>query len=202
MADDETATDRKPTGFGAMPGAEAMLASLASWTAAMPAAPAAGMLSDTAVAEALRQAKALIDRDPLLRSVDSMWNANPLREVIPVDWAEVARALRIVWLQSFSDPASMLASATALGANVFRATLDAWAEAGKRWLGDAATDGKPGLDKRFAAPEWQANPVFRTLKESYLLASDWLLRGARRAPGWIRPSGSGWNSTCGSSSMR
>ena len=31
-------------------------------------------------------------KDPLLRSADQMWNANPLREVIPVDWAEIAGA--------------------------------------------------------------------------------------------------------------
>ncbi|HZH45113.1 MAG TPA: class I poly(R)-hydroxyalkanoic acid synthase, partial [Roseococcus sp.] len=33
-------------------------------------------------------------------------------------------------------------------------------------------------DKRFAAPEWRLNPVYRMLKDSYLLASDWLLRHA------------------------
>ena len=31
-------------------------------------------------------------------------------------------------------------------------------------------------DKRFAAPEWHTNPVYRTLKEVYLLASDWLMK--------------------------
>ncbi|MDO9710972.1 PHA/PHB synthase family protein [Paracraurococcus lichenis] len=181
MADQNTGSG-PAAGFGAIPGAEAMLASLASWTAAMPTAPTA-MLSDAAVAETLRQAKALVDRDPLLKAVDSMWNANPLREVIPVDWAEVARALRIVWMQSLADPAATIASAAALGANVFRAALDAWAEAGQRWLGDGTPDGKPAADKRFAAPEWQANPVFRTLKEAYLLASEWLLKRGHEAPG-------------------
>ncbi|MBK1657336.1 PHA/PHB synthase family protein [Paracraurococcus ruber] len=169
----------------AMPGAEAMLASLASWTAAMPAvAPGATMMSDAAVAEMLRQAKALVDRDPLLKAVDSMWNANPLKDVIPVDWGEVARSLRIVWMQSLADPAATLASATQLGANVWRAALDAWGEAGKRWLGDGAAEAaKPAADKRFAAPEWHANPVFRTMKEAYLLASDWLLKQGHEAPG-------------------
>ena len=33
-------------------------------------------------------------------------------------------------------------------------------------------------DKRFAAPEWHTNPVYRTLKEVYLLASDWLMKQA------------------------
>jgi polyhydroxyalkanoate synthase len=183
MADQQHTGNGQPPGFAGLPGAEAMLASLASWTAAMPAAPAATAWSDATVAETLRQAKALIDRDPLLKAVDSMWNANPLRDVIPVDWAEVARALRIVWMQSLADPAATFASATTLGANVWRAALEAWSEAGKRWLGEAAGDGKPAADKRFAAPEWQANPVFRTLKEAYLLASDWLLQRGKSAHG-------------------
>ena len=57
-----------------------------------------------------------------------------------------------------------------------------WQEAGQRWLGlaDASrrTNGQSARspDKRFAAPEWHTNPAYRTLKEVYLLASDWLLK--------------------------
>jgi polyhydroxyalkanoate synthase len=36
-------------------------------------------------------------------------------------------------------------------------------------------------DKRFAAPEWQHNPSYQTLKELYLLASEWLLGLAAEA---------------------
>jgi len=39
-----------------------------------------------------------------LRVTDDALNANPLRQVIPVDWAEIARALRTVWLRAISDP--------------------------------------------------------------------------------------------------
>ena len=59
-----------------------------------------------------------------------------------------------------------------------------WQEAGQRWLGLAgAVAGRWAVvpaspDKRFAAPEWHTNPVYRTLKEVYLLASDWLLKQA------------------------
>ena len=38
--------------------------------------------------------------DSILRATDDALNANPLRQVIPVDWAEIARALRTVWLRS------------------------------------------------------------------------------------------------------
>jgi polyhydroxyalkanoate synthase len=60
---------------------------------------------------------------------------------------------------------------------------------GRRWLGAAApldggTAAAPPLgagDKRFAAPEWEANPAYRTLKHAYLLASDWLMAQSRGA---------------------
>lgn len=58
--------------------------------------------------------------------------------------------------------------------------LEPWNEAGWRWWDGASVveAGGParGGDKRFAAPESYANPVYRTLKEAYLLASDWLLK--------------------------
>jgi len=38
--------------------------------------------------------------DPLLKSIEQMWNANPLHEVIPLDWAGIAWALRTVWLRT------------------------------------------------------------------------------------------------------
>ena len=42
---------------------------------------------------------------------------------------------------------------------------------------DPAEAAKSG-DKRFAAPEWHSNALYHTLKEVYLLASDWLLKHA------------------------
>ena len=58
----------------------------------------------------VRQLQESLSQDPTLRSVDQMWNANPLREVVPVDWAEIARALRIVWLRSLQKPNTALAA--------------------------------------------------------------------------------------------
>ena len=45
-----------------------------------------------------------LSKDPTLRSIDQMWNATPSREVVPIDWAEIARALRLVWLRSLGKP--------------------------------------------------------------------------------------------------
>src|SRR5205823_3809688 len=114
------------------------------------------------------------------RSIDQMWNANPLRAIVPLDWAEISRALRTLWLHSLRKPEKALASVTELNLAFWRSAMDAWSEAGKRWWGIAGTEPSRGSvtapsDKRFAAPEWHNHPLYRTLKELYLLASDWLL---------------------------
>ena len=118
------------------------------------------------------------EHHPLLKSIEQLWNANPLHDVIPLDWAGIAWALRTVWLRSLSRPGVLPAFAE-LNTAVWRSALDIWNEAGRRWWGQAGFDpaeAAKGDDKRFAAPEWHGNPLYRTLKEVYLLASDWLLK--------------------------
>jgi hypothetical protein len=61
-----------------------------------------------------------------------MWNANPLHDIVPVDWAEVARALRTVWLRSLNRPSAAMA-AVELNANLMRSAVEAWNDAGQRW---------------------------------------------------------------------
>jgi len=150
-----------------------------------------------------RQLNEILARDPLLRSIDQMWNANPFREIVPVDWAEIARALRTVWVQSMARPADAIQAATDLNTRIWQSAIDSWNQAGQRWLGlaEPVAPGKGG-DKRFAAPEWHENPVYRTLKEMYLLASDWLLEHGKSAGDMDEPSASGSTSISSSSSTR
>jgi polyhydroxyalkanoate synthase len=205
-------------GNGGLPSPGAMLGIWTSWVQAMsgsagqgwadPAKPWWQMTGDHLLGGALAaggtgQLGETLAKDPFLRSVDRMWNANPLRDVVPVDWAEVARALRTVWLRSLARPGAAMPATAELNANLWRSALDAWNEAGRRWwegAGAAAPAGGGGGDKRFAAPEWHTNPAYRVLKEAYLLASDWLLnRARRRRTAWTRRSGSGSTSTSASS---
>ncbi|HEY8613977.1 MAG TPA: class I poly(R)-hydroxyalkanoic acid synthase [Roseomonas sp.] len=162
----------------AMSGAGQPWAGSGAWRQVPPADPASWPLADAGVGLGDQLA-----RDPVLRSIDRMWNANPLRDVVPVDWAEVVRALRTVWLRSLGRPADALTSAARLNVALWRSAMEAWNEAGKRWLGGTEPSA-PGsasrpADKRFAAPEWHSNPAYRTLKEAYLLASDWLLQQSK-----------------------
>jgi polyhydroxyalkanoate synthase subunit PhaC len=135
------------------------------------------------LAGAVKKLEEGLSKDPVLRSMDEMWNANPLREIVPIDWAEIARALRIVWLRSLRKPETAKAVLD-FNTDLWRSVFTLWHEAGQRWLGradTAPTQASASADKRFAAPEWHANPVYRTLKEVYLLASDWLLEQADSA---------------------
>jgi polyhydroxyalkanoate synthase len=119
-----------------------------------------------------------IAANPVLRGLDRMWNANPFRQVIPVDWAEVAWALRTIGLRSAQHPGRAFAAAAALQADLWRAAAEAWTDAARRlWLG-AEAEGKAPADKRFAAAAWHANPAYRMLRDAYLLASDWLMEHA------------------------
>jgi poly[(R)-3-hydroxyalkanoate] polymerase subunit PhaC len=175
-----------------VPGPDVMLSLWASWMDQMSASaraptdlgatwwevttnnPAANLISG-----GVDQLQASLSQDPTLRTVDQMWNANPLREVVPVDWAEIARALRIVWLRSLRKPGTALAVVD-FNQDLWRSALEVWHEAGQRWLGLAGASSGTGpassaADKRFAAPEWNTNPAYRTLQQVYLLASDWLL---------------------------
>ena len=61
-------------------------------------------------------------------------------------------------------------------ADLFNRYMSLWSAAARRATGDTvdpvATPAKG--DKRFNAPEWSENPVFDTIKQSYLLTSEWL----------------------------
>ncbi|MGA2639042.1 MAG: class I poly(R)-hydroxyalkanoic acid synthase, partial [Methylocella sp.] len=145
---------------------------------------AAWQMSPDQFADGLQKLGEMAAKDPILRSIlqasDGALNANPLRQVIPVDWAEIARALRTVWLRSVSRPERAMAAAADFNMRQGQAWIDTWNEAWRRWCGLARPEpaASGGADKRFAAPEWQGNPVYHTLKELYLIASDWLLRQA------------------------
>ncbi len=120
---------------------------------------------------------------PVLASIDKVWNANPMRDVIPIDWAGITAALRIVSMRSLANPARALSIAMNFNAEVLRTAVDVWSDTARRWWGvasgDGATPAATAADKRFAAPDWHDNPAFRMVKDLYLLASDALLQTAK-----------------------
>jgi polyhydroxyalkanoate synthase len=154
---------------------------LTNWWQTMPDS-AAGDL----IASGVQQLNDILVNDPILHAIDQMWNSNPLHDIVPIDWAEVARSLRTVWLHSLRQPGSFIESTADLNARLLTTATEIWNDAYRRWW-EGTGPGTPGgkapavSDKRFAAPEWHGNPVYRALKETYLLVSDWLLRQSEAA---------------------
>src|SRR6266403_3030428 len=74
--------------------------------------PKVAVIQNNMLAGGVKQFSQVLANDPLLRTMDQMWNANPFHEIVPVDWAKLARALRTVWLQSLGMPESLSSALT------------------------------------------------------------------------------------------
>jgi polyhydroxyalkanoate synthase len=131
----------------------------------------------------IRQLADAIGSYPPARIAEGALNSNPLHQVIPIDWAEVVRALRTLWLYQISRPENAAAKLVDFNLRAWQSALGIWSDAALRCLGLEPSPPQQGAaeDKRFAAPEWQHNPGYQTLKELYLLASEWLLGLAAEA---------------------
>src|SRR5215216_5597254 len=126
-----------------------------------------------------------IRNDPLLSTLEKLWDANPLQNVLPINWVEITRALQTLWARELSDPAGAAQRVAEYNRRFFETTMEVWSDAAARFWGlpreEKEEEGRP--DKRFSAPEWETNPYYQTLKESYLLASEYLLEEAEQTDG-------------------
>ena len=126
--------------------------------------------------------------DPMLATVDRMWRANPLQDVLPINWAEISRSLQTLWMREMSNPQRAMQVATEYNARLMAATMEAWTAAASQMWGLPVPEQKkqvePGKgDNRFSAGEWDENPYYQTLKQMYLLASEYLLKEAEETNG-------------------
>ncbi len=124
--------------------------------------------------------------DPLLSVMERLLrDANPLKDLIPIDWAEITRALQILWLREMSDPARAMHVAKEYNRRLLETTVDVWSDAAARFWGlppqQQTETGKS--DKRFVGPDWEANPYYLTLKQMYLLTSEYLVKEAQETSG-------------------
>ena len=124
--------------------------------------------------------------DPLLSALEKLWDANPVQNVLPINWVEIGKSLQTLWQRELSDPVNAMQRVADFNARVWGAAFENWQDAANRFWGVQAEkedeeEGRP--DKRFSAPEWSENPYYETLKESYLLASEYLLNEAEESDG-------------------
>ena len=70
-----------------------------------------------------------------------------------------------------ADPMALMSA----GAEAWAKGLEAWGKVLAGAVPVAGGEAKEAKDRRFAAPEWRENPIFDTIRKSYLQISDRLL---------------------------
>ncbi len=122
-------------------------------------------------------------KDPWMTLIDQLWQANPYSKLLPIDPAEVTHAFQQIWLDAMRNPAQAWANY----ADFVQSYTQMMTGAALKFWGQSK-DVEPTVspekgDKRFSAPDWQQNPVFDALKQSYLLAATTLLKTASEVEG-------------------
>ncbi len=122
-------------------------------------------------------AKAVQDHkgDPWITLFERLWEANPYSDWVPVDVREILNDSRLIWLDTFRHPLRLWTLSNDFVQQytqvMTNSALALWGLGEKR---------KPVIepearDKRFSAPDWQQNPVFDALKQTYLvITTTWL----------------------------
>ncbi len=118
------------------------------------------------------------ESDPWIALIDQLWKANPYSKMLPIDPAEITRAFQQIWLDAVSNPGRAWASYS----NFIQQYTQLMAATALKFWGfdkEAGPVAEPEKgDKRFSAPDWQQNPIFDALKQTYLLAATTLLKAA------------------------
>lgn len=117
--------------------------------------------------------------DPLMSAMGKL-SDNPMSNIIPIDWMEISEALQTLHERQMSDSQRTTRVATDYNRRLLETTMKVWSDAASRLSGlprqDVERRGKP--DRRFSDPEWESNPHYKMLKETYLLASEYVLKEA------------------------
>lgn len=123
------------------------------------------------------------ENDSWLTLIDQFWQANPYSKLIPLNPAEMTRALQQIWLDAVKNPERAWATYTNFVqqyAQVMTAPGLTFQERGQE--AEPMITAEKG-DKRFSAPDWEQNPLFDALKQTYLLAATTLLKTASEVEG-------------------
>jgi polyhydroxyalkanoate synthase subunit PhaC len=130
--------------------------------------------------------KGAMTNDPLLSAINQISDANPLRNIIPLDWAEITRALQTLWMREMSNPQRAMQVATEYNQRLFETTMNVWTDATSRFWGLSRQEDEEkedNSDPRFSSEAWESNPYYKMLKETYFLATEYLLNEADETDG-------------------
>jgi polyhydroxyalkanoate synthase subunit PhaC len=120
-------------------------------------------------------------KDPWLTLIDQLWQTNPVSKLVPLDPAEMTRTFQQIWLDAARNPFRAWATSSDF---IGQYTQVMTATTLKFWGQDKEPVVAPEKgDKRFSAPDWQQNPAFDALKQTYLLMATTLLKAASQIEG-------------------
>ncbi len=131
--------------------------------------------SATPMAQAIAKATQDHKEDPWITLIERLWEANPYSDWVPVDVGEILSVFQHIWLDALSHPLRLWTLS-----NDFVQQYTQVMTTSALTLWGLSKERKPVIepeagDKRFSAPDWQQNPAFDALKQSYLLiAATWL----------------------------
>jgi polyhydroxyalkanoate synthase subunit PhaC len=129
----------------------------------------------TTIIEALSQAQQRREEDPWVNLIDTLWKANPLSTVVPIDFGEILSVFQRVWLDALRNPWR----SWKLYSDFVQQSMQVMTNSTLAFWG-LSKESKPVIepeagDKRFSASDWQQNPLFDALKQYYLLTTTtWL----------------------------
>ena len=107
--------------------------------------------------------------------------ANEPREFNPLAPAVVSKAYQALWQQMLTDPARLVEAQVSLWQDYARL----WENTARRMAGEEVeptVTPEPG-DRRFKDEAWSENPLYDHIKQSYLLASKFMLSTVRETEG-------------------
>ena len=107
--------------------------------------------------------------------------ANEPREFDPLAPAVVSKAYQALWQQMLTDPRRLVEAQVALWQDYAKL----WENTARRMAGEEvapAVTPEPG-DRRFKDEAWSENPLYDHIKQSYLLASKFMLSTVRETEG-------------------
>ena len=107
--------------------------------------------------------------------------ASSPREFNPLDPAVVSKAYQALWQQMLTDPKRLVEAQVSLWQDYAKL----WENTARRMAGEdvePAAAPEPG-DRRFKDDAWSENPLYDHIKQSYLLASKFMLSTVRETEG-------------------
>ena len=107
--------------------------------------------------------------------------ANSPREFNPLEPAVVSKAYQALWQQMLTNPVRLVEAQVALWQDYAKL----WENTARRLAGEEvepAVTPEPG-DRRFRDDTWSENPLYDHIKQSYLLASKFMLSTVRETEG-------------------